>query len=98
MHEEFRNVLRASRYPHRQIMFGYLPGPCRCFDGCLPGLATYFAGFKCNIRCAVKFFSKSNQLFLGYFDPINIFFDNKPNTFSGLPTQYFGLNGNTDDV
>ena len=31
----------------------------------------------------VKFFSKLNLLFFGYFDPVNIFFDNKNNYFSG---------------
>ena len=38
-------------------------------------------------RChAVKFFSKFNiYLVSGYFDPINIFFDNKNKQFSGRP-------------
>ena len=36
------------------------------------------------IMCpAVEFFSKLNYYFLGYFDPINIFFDNKNKSFSG---------------
>ena len=29
------------------------------------------------VRSSVKFFSKLNNLFFGYFDPINNFFDNK---------------------
>ena len=32
---------------------------------------------------AVKFFSKLNKLFFGYFDPVNIFFDEKNNYLSG---------------
>ena len=32
---------------------------------------------------SVKFFSKLNNFFLGYFDPIHIFFDNKNKYFSG---------------
>ena len=39
---------------------------------------------------SVKFFSKLNNLFFGYFDPINIFFDNKNKYFSGWPKRYFG--------
>ena len=36
------------------------------------------------VRCAaVKFFSKSNNLFFGYFDPINIFLIIKINNFRG---------------
>ena len=31
----------------------------------------------------VKFFSKLNYYFFGYFHPINIFFDNKYKYFSG---------------
>ena len=31
----------------------------------------------------VKFFSKLNHLFFGYFDPIHNFFDNKNKYFSG---------------
>ena len=31
----------------------------------------------------VNFFSKLNYYFFGYFDPINIFFDNKNKYFSG---------------
>ena len=36
-------------------------------------------------RCKgpVKFFSKLNNLFVGYFHPINIFLDNKNKYFSG---------------
>ena len=37
-----------------------------------------YAGPVALCRCAsVKFFSKLNNLFFGYFDPINIFFDDK---------------------
>ena len=35
----------------------------------------------------VKFFSK---FYFGYFDPINIFLDNKNKYFSGWPRRYFG--------
>ena len=36
-----------------------------------------------NTSAAVKFFSKLNIIIFGYFDPINIFFDNKNKYFSG---------------
>ena len=32
---------------------------------------------------SVKFFSKLRYLFFGYFDPVNIFYDNKNAIFSG---------------
>ena len=44
---------------------------------------------------SVKFFSKLNSFFSGYFDPINYFFDSKNKCFSGWPKRYFGKNGNT---
>ena len=43
---------------------------------------------------AVKFFPKQNYFIFGYFDPTNIFFDNKNKYFFGGPKRYFGLNGN----
>ena len=43
-------------------------------------------------------FSKLNNLFFGYFDPINIFFYNKNKYFLGWPKRYFGRNGNTGDL
>ena len=42
------------------------------------------------IMRSVKFFSKLNYLCFGYFDPINIFFDNQNKKISGWPEQYFG--------
>ena len=36
------------------------------------------------------FFSKLNYLFFGYFDPKNMFLDNKNKYFSGWPERYFG--------
>ena len=38
----------------------------------------------------VKFFSKLNNLFSGYFDPGNILLDNKNELFLGWPKRYFG--------
>ena len=38
----------------------------------------------------VLIFSKSNKIFFGYFDPKNIFLDNKNGLFSGWPKRYFG--------
>ena len=35
---------------------------------------------------SVKFFSKLNYFIFGYFDPTNIFFDNKNNCFWGDPS------------
>ena len=41
-------------------------------------------------RWAVKFFSKLNKLFFGYFNSINIFFDNNNKKNSGWPKRCFG--------
>ena len=49
---------------------------------------------KALILSSEVFFQK--QINFGYFDPTNIFFDDKKKYFSGWPTRYFGYNGNTD--
>ena len=41
---------------------------------------------------AVKFFSKLNYFIFGYFDPTNIFFNNKNKYFLGWPNLYAGYN------
>ena len=44
-----------------------------------------------SLRCQpVLLFSKLNEIFLGNFDPENIFLDNENNYFSGWPNRYFG--------
>ena len=43
-----------------------------------------------------SFFQNENNFFLGYFDPVSIFFDSKNKYFPGWPKRYFGENGNTD--
>ena len=35
-------------------------------------------------------FSKVSEIFFGYFDPENVFFDNDKKYFSGRPDRYFG--------
>ena len=49
------------------------------------------------VRWPVMFFFKINSFFFGYFDPINICFDNKNKYFSGWPKRYFGGNGIAGD-
>ena len=48
----------------------------------VPSSLTDIAADRSTTR-AVKFITKLNKFILGYFDPVNIFFDNKNKYFSG---------------
>ena len=50
------------------------------------------------VASPVLLFSNLNEIFFGYFDPENIYLDNKNNYFSGWAKRYISSNKNTGSV